>query len=63
MTFSSQSGASGGEDANTAGNTAENAIDGVDIRMTDVRMQDDSLTFDCTFTFDGDISEMQKEME
>lgn len=44
-------------------NTAENAIDGVDIRMTEVRMQDDSLTFDCTFTFDGDISEMQKEME
>ena len=26
-------------------------------------MQEDSLTFDCTFTFDGDISEMQKEME
>ena len=47
----------------TADNTAENAIDGVDIRMTEVRMQDDSLTFDCTFTFDGDISEMQKEME
>lgn len=46
-----------------ADNTAENAIDGVDIRMTEVRMQDDSLTFDCTFTFDGDISEMQKEME
>ena len=44
-------------------NTAENAIDGVDIRMTEVRMQEDSLTFDCTFTFDGDISEMQKEME
>lgn len=43
-------------------NTAENAIDGVDIRMTEVRMQEDSLTFDCTFTFDGDISEMQKEM-
>lgn len=48
---------------NTAGNTAENAIAGVNIRMTEVRMQDDSLTFDCTFTFDGDISEMQKEME
>ena len=47
----------------TADNTAENAIDGVDIRMTEVRMQKDSLTFDCTFTFDGDISEMQKEME
>ena len=47
----------------TADNTAENAIDGVDIRMTEVRMKDDSLTFDCTFTFDGDISEMQKEME
>ena len=47
----------------TADNTAENAIDGVDIRMTEVRMQEDSLTFDCTFTFDGDISEMQKEME
>lgn len=46
-----------------ADNTAENAIDGVDIRMTEVRMQEDSLTFDCTFTFDGDISEMQKEME
>lgn len=44
-------------------NTAGNAIDGVDIRMTEVRMQEDSLTFDCTFTFDGDISEMQKEME
>ena len=44
-------------------NTAENAIDGVDIRMTEARMQEDSLTFDCTFTFDGDISEMQKEME
>ena len=44
-------------------NTAENAIDGVDIRMTEVRMQEDSLTFDCTFNFDGDISEMQKEME
>ena len=44
-------------------NAAENAIDGVDIRMTEVRMQEDSLTFDCTFTFDGDISEMQKEME
>lgn len=44
-------------------NTAENAIDGVDIRITEVRMQEDSLTFDCTFTFDGDISEMQKEME
>ena len=44
-------------------NTAENAIDGVDIRMTEVRMQEDSVTFDCTFTFDGDISEMQKEME
>lgn len=44
-------------------NTAENAIDGVDIRMTEVRMQEDSLTFDCTFTFDGDISEMQREME
>lgn len=44
-------------------NTAENAIDGVDIHMTEVRMQEDSLTFDCTFTFDGDISEMQKEME
>ena len=39
-----------------ADNTAENAIDGVDIRMTEVRMQEDSLTFDCTFTFDGDIS-------
>ena len=39
----------------TADNTAENAIDGVDIRMTEVRMQEDSLTFDCTFTFDGDI--------
>ena len=38
-----------------ADNTAENAIDGVDIRMTEVRMQEDSLTFDCTFTFDGDI--------
>lgn len=47
----------------TADNTAENAIDGVDICMTEVRMQEDSLTFDCTFTFDGDISEMQKEME
>lgn len=47
----------------TADNTAENAIDGVDIRMTEVRMQEDSLTFDCTFTLDGDISEMQKEME
>lgn len=47
----------------TADNTAENAIDGVDIRMTEVRMQEDSLTFDCTFTFDGDINEMQKEME
>lgn len=47
----------------TADNTAENAIDGVDIRMTEIRMQEDSLTFDCTFTFDGDISEMQKEME
>lgn len=47
----------------TADNTAENAIDGVDIRMTEVRMQENSLTFDCTFTFDGDISEMQKEME
>ena len=47
----------------TADNTAENAIEGVDIRMTEVRMQEDSLTFDCTFTFDGDISEMQKEME
>ena len=47
----------------TADNTAENAIDGVDIRMTEVRMQEDSLTFDCTFTFDCDISEMQKEME
>lgn len=46
-----------------ADNTAENAIDGVDIRMTEVRMQEDSLTFDCTFTFDGDISEMQKKME
>ena len=46
-----------------ADNKAENAIDGVDIRMTEVRMQEDSLTFDCTFTFDGDISEMQKEME
>ena len=46
-----------------ADNTAENAIDGVDIRMTEVRRQEDSLTFDCTFTFDGDISEMQKEME
>ena len=46
-----------------ADNTAENAIDGVDIRMTEVRMQEDSLTFDCTFTFDGDICEMQKEME
>lgn len=46
-----------------ADNTAGNAIDGVDIRMTEVRMQEDSLTFDCTFTFDGDISEMQKEME
>ena len=46
-----------------ADNTAENAIDGVDIRMTEVRMQEDSLTFDCTFTFDGDVSEMQKEME
>ena len=44
----------------TADNTAENAIDGVDIRMTEVRMQEDSLTFDCTFTFDGDISEMQQ---
>ena len=31
-----------------ADNTAENAIDGVDIRMTEVRMQEDSLTFDCT---------------
>ena len=46
-----------------ADNTAENAIDGVDIRMTEVRMQEDSLTFYCTLTFDGDISEMQKEME
>lgn len=46
-----------------ADNTADNVIDGVDIRMTEVRMQEDSLTFDCTFTFDGDISEMQKEME
>ena len=53
----------GSEVENTANNTAENAIDGVDIRMTEVRMQEDSLTFDCTFTFDGDISEMQKEME
>ena len=47
----------------SADNTAEDAIDGVNIRMTEARMQDDSLTFDCTFTFDGDISEMQKEME
>lgn len=46
-----------------ADNTAENAIEGVDICMTEVRMQEDSLTFDCTFTFDDDISEMQKEME
>lgn len=46
-----------------ADNTAENAIEGVDICMTEVRMQEDSLTFECTFTFDGDISEMQKEME
>lgn len=53
----------GSEVEKTANNTAENAIDGVDIRMTEVRMQEDSLTFDCTFTFDGDISEMQKEME
>ena len=53
----------GSDVENTANNTAENAIDGVDIRMTEVRMQEDSLTFDCTFTFDGDISEMQKEME
>lgn len=53
----------GSEVENTANNTAENAIDGVDIRMTEVRMQEDSLTFDCTFTFDGDISEMKKEME
>ena len=53
----------GSEVENTENNTAENAIDGVDIRMTEVRMQEDSLTFDCTFTFDGDISEMQKEME
>ena len=53
----------GSEVENTANNTAENAIDGVDIRMTEVRMQEDSLTFDCTFTFDDDISEMQKEME
>lgn len=53
----------GSEVENTANNTAENAIDGVDICMTEARMQEDSLTFDCTFTFDGDISEMQKEME
>lgn len=53
----------GSEVENIENNTAENAIDGVDIRMTEVRMQEDSLTFDCTFTFDGDISEMQKEME
>ena len=53
----------GSEVENTENNTAENAIDGVDIRMTEVRMHEDSLTFDCTFTFDGDISEMQKEME
>lgn len=53
----------GSEVENTVNNTAENAIDGVDIRMTEVRMQEDSLTFDCTFTFYGDISEMQKEME
>lgn len=49
--------------ADTAESTAENAIAGVNIRMTEVRMQEDSLTFDCTFTFDGDTSEMQKEME
>ena len=37
-------------------------IAGVNIRMTEAGMQDDSLTFDCTFTFDGDISEMKKEI-
>lgn len=55
--------AAGSEAESTAENTVENAIAGVDICMTEVRMQDDSLTFDCTFTFDGDISEMQHEME
>lgn len=55
--------AAGSAAESTADNTAENEIAGVNIRMTEVRMQDDSLTFDCTFTFDGDISEMQKEME
>ena len=53
----------GSEAESTADNTEENVIAGVNIRMTEVRMQEDSLTFDCTFTFDGDISEMQKEME
>ena len=55
--------AAGSAAESTADNTAENEIAGVNIRMTEVSMQDDSLTFDCTFTFDGDISEMQKEME
>ncbi len=55
--------AAGSAAESTADNTEENVIAGVNIRMTEVRMQEDSLTFDCTFTFDGDISEMQKEME
>ena len=48
---------------NITADAEENVIPGVSIQMTEVRMQEDSLTFDCTFTFDGDISEMQKEME
>ena len=39
--------AAGSAAESTADNTAENEIAGVNIRMTEVRMQDDSLTFDC----------------
>lgn len=50
-------------DSTESEDTEENGIPGVSIQMTEVRMVDNSLTFDCTFTFDGDISEMQSEME
>jgi len=41
----------------------ENGISGVSIQVTEVRMEEDSLTFDCAFTFEDDFSEMRSEME
>ena len=38
------------------------SLEGVDIKVTEVSRVDKEIKFQCQFTFDGDISEMQKNM-